>query len=237
MFAPGDRPAAAAVRTALTRAGVGHVSYDPAGTASGAAASDWLELLVDGLTFDVLGLAPGQSLVMPEPRHRIGLPASPPPGYEAIGIAPGPHLSGAGNTMPVLRTLLRLGTALIRGCEGAAGTLWLPAGSATGRADILDMVDGWLAGGAFPVLGLTGVVALFGGVLASDGLEFFTGQEVELDAALCADRVAGTRLVVRLIDRLVESGRLHAECSLQLEGDGLLRLVPEGSVIRVSAGP
>lgn len=236
LFPQGRRPSGREVRAALVRGGAGQVSHDPAGSEGGAVPSEWLELVVDGLTFDLLGLAPGHSLLAPAPRHCFGLSSASLSGCEAIGLAPGPHLAGAASALPVVRTLLRLATALASQWEAALGTLWLPADSAMGRELFVGAIDAWLAGGPFPALGLTGVTERSGGVLASDGLAFFTGQEVVLDAALSADRIAATRLLVRLIDYFVEQPPLAGECTIALEGGGRVRLRSAGSVIHVAPG-
>lgn len=236
LFPPGKRPSARAVRTAVDRGGAGQISYDPARNAATGESSDWLEMVVDGLTFDLLGLAPGRSLVAPAPRHCFGLAAAAFEGQEAIGLAPGPHLAGAASAMPVVRTLLRLASTLASQWDAALGALWLPAESAMRRDLFVGAVDAWLAGGPFPALGLTGVAQRADGALASDGLAFFTGQELVLDAALSADRVAATRLLIRLIDELAEQPPLEGERTVALESGGTLRLTPAGSVIDVSPG-
>lgn len=227
-FPRGKRPVAAAVRAALAQAAAGQISYDPA-------ASDWLEVVLDGLTFDVLGLSPGRSLLPAEPRHYFGMSAAALAGCEAIGLAPGPHLAGAANTLPVVRTLLRLGSALASRWDEAVGAIWLPADTAMGRDIFVSAIDSWIAGGPFPALGLTGVAERSGGVLASDGLAFFTGQELVLDAALSADRIAATRLLVRLIDHLIEQPPIKGERLIQLEGSRKLLLAGAGPIIDVSS--
>jgi hypothetical protein len=236
LFPPGRRPSAFEVRGALASAGVGQISYDPAESEAVVASSDWLEVVVDGLTFDLLGLSPGRGLLAPAPRHCFGLTATSLEGCEAIGLAPGPHLAGAANAMPVVRTLLRLASALASQWDAALGTLWRPADSAMRRDLFVTVIDGWLAGSAFPALGLTGVAERRGGLLASDGLAFFTGQELVLDATLSADRPAATRLLVRLVDHLVDQAPLEGERRISLDGGGGLRLAGAGSVINVSPG-
>lgn len=236
LFPTGSRPSALDVRTALERSGAGQVSHDPAATQSNVPASDWLEVVLDGLTFDLLGLAPGRSLQQRAPRHCFGLDASAMAHCERIGIAPGPHLAGAANAMPVVRTMLHLASALSRQWRCALGTLWLPAECAMRRDLFMSAIEAWLAGGPFPALGLTGVTERSRGRLASDGLAFFTGQELVLDPALSADRIAATRLLVRLIDRLVENPPQVGEASVRLEDGRNLRLVASASAIDVSLG-
>lgn len=219
---------------ALRRCGVGQVSHDPAASEAIVTASDWLEVVVDGLTFDLLGLAPGRGLQERAPRHCFGLDAATLAGCEGIGLAPGPHLAGAANALPVVRTLLRLAAALVRQWKSALGTLWLPADSAMHRDLFVSAIEAWLAGGAFPALGLTGVTELPDGSLASDGLAFFTGQELVLEPALSADRIAATRLLVRLIDRLLENPPLTDEAIVRLDDGRGFALSPKGRTIAVS---
>ncbi len=237
LFAPGQRPSAAAVRGALESGGIGQVSYDPAASEAVVTASDWLELVVDGLTFDLLGLDPGPTLMAPGPRHRFGLEPAALAGCEAIGLAPGPHLAGAANAMPVVRTLLRLASTLMEQWGDAAlGALWLPAESAMRRDLFVDAIDAWLAGGPFPALGLTGVVQRADGVIGSDGLAFFTGQELVIDSTLSADRPAATRLLVRLVDLVVEQPPLKGERRVMLEDGQSLQLAGTRSTIVVAPG-
>lgn len=236
LFPEKQRPSAADVRAALLRGTAAQVSYDPADSEAVVVSSDWLELIVDGLTFDLLGLSPGRSLTVPEPRHWIGVSDVVVYGSEAIGLAPGPHLAGAANAMPVVRTLLRLGAGMASQWPTALTAVWLPAGSAMRRDLFVGAVDAWLGGGPVPALLLTGVEERQGGALASDGLAFFTGQELVLDAALCFDRVEATRLLARLVDRLVHEPPLDGGLTLALGGGGRLRLESAGSVIHVSPG-
>lgn len=236
LFPPDGRPSAKQVRTALLRNSAAQVSFDPADSEAVVVSSDWLELLVDGLTFDLLGLAPGRSLTVPAPRHAFGLERARVVACEAIGLAPGPHLAGAANAMPVVRTLLRLGAALAAQWPEMLGTVWLPAVSAMRRELFISATDAWLAGGPFPALGLTGIEECGGGQLASDGLAFFIGREVVLDRALSVDRVAATRLLVRLVDRLIAAPPLAGSATIALDGGGQLRLQARRSVIEVTPG-
>ena len=236
LFAEGSRPHADSVRTALSNGSVGHVSHDPRGGEDSSQASNWLELLLDGLTFDLLGLAPGKPLAPATARYHFGLTADATGGSEAIGIAPGPHLRGAANAMPVVRTLLRLAIALASQWPEVKAAIWAPAGSAMDRQLFIQSIDIWLGGGPFPALGLTGIVEGPGGTLGSEGLAFFTGQELVLDHRLCRDGVAGTRLLVRLIDALVTQPKLVEETRLVLDNGAEIRLQPDETLIRVAYG-
>lgn len=236
LFPVGERPWAADVRAALDRTASGHVSHDPAEREAAVAASDWLELILDGLTFDLLGLAPGRGLQAQVARHVIGIKDADIAGCEAIGIAPGPHLAGAASAMPVVRAMLRLAASLASEWTAARAAFWLPAASAMRRDLFVATITRWLHGGPFPALGLVGITELAGGVLATDGLAFFTGQEMVLDASLRSDRLAGTRLLIRLIDLMVEQAPLAGELVVSLDDGGRLRLVGSGADITVSPG-
>ena len=236
LFPVGARPSAADVRTALERTASGHVSHDPAEREAAVVASNWLELVLDGLTFDLLGLAPGRGLQAPVPRHLIGVNDADIAGCEAIGIAPGPHLAGAASAMPVVRAMLRLAASLASEWTAARATFWLPAASAMRRDTFVAAITGWLHGGPFPALGLVGVTERADGVLATDGLTFFTGQEIMLDASLGSDRLAGTHLLIRLIDLMVEQVPLAGELEVSLDDGSRLRLVGREAEVAVSPG-
>jgi hypothetical protein len=239
LFPTGHRPDASQIRAALGSTQVGRVSHDPRTNASIAnhnpPQGDWLELLVDGLTFDLLGLAPGEPLSGPPLRHRFGVAADELADCEAIGLAPGPHLAGAASAMPVVRTLLRLGAALTTHCDHAVAAVWHPAASAIARQLFVDTVGAWLEGGAFPALGLVGVNEEADGVLVSDGLAFFLGQEIELVPPPGTARTAATRLLLRLIDRLIEPPMLTAREMVRLDDGTCISLDFTGR--RIVASP
>lgn len=153
---------------------------------------------------------------------------------EAIELAAGRHLTGGEHLLPVVRTQMAIALEL---CElpGAVAVGWEPAGSLSSVAHFKDGVERWLDGGAFPGLGLTAIELADNGGLRSIGLAFFTGQELELSPELCADRSKGTKLALRLIHELVESGRLEDRTEFAgPQGEGLV-LEPDkdGRTIRV----
>lgn len=166
----------------------------------------WLELLASGLTFDLSGLSPAASLPVPSPRHLFGLPRDVDThAWEACLLAPGPHLADAGAMEPVVRTMSGLASALAQHL-GAMAVCWLPAASWMDVTYFARVVDGWRSGGAFPALGFCGMTRQPDGSVTSEGLAFFTGQELRVDprpGEVASDTV---KLAVRLADRLMRDG-------------------------------
>ncbi len=237
LFPAGGRPDGALIQEAV--AGIERVSIShrpPASEDPQRGEGSWLELLSDGLTFDLLGLAPGPSLTIPEPRHHIDRQHNPAEELEAVGLAPGPHLAAAAGALPVVRTMLAIGVGLSAQIPRTAGFLWRPSGAVIGAEFFRKSAQQWLTGGPFPALGLTGIAALATGGLRSDGLDFFTGQEVEIEPSLCTDPVAGMRLAVRVIDLLVGAEALREPSQIETSDASHIVLEPsgDGGTVKVS---
>lgn len=198
LFRLGARPDAAQVR-ALAASGGFAVVHEPA---VDDAAVNWLELLINGVSFDLVGLAGGQAAETPAPRHRFALDSGEEPGVEAVALVPGPHLAGGEAMLPVVRSQLALALCLA-GLPGLVGIAWETAQSWMEVGYFTRSISAWLEGGVFPALGLTAVVPAFDGALHSEGLAFFTGQELRLEPELAQDRAATTKLAVRLLNKLV----------------------------------
>lgn len=172
----------------------------------------WIELLRDGLTFDLSGLAPGPSAPLPAFAYRFDLTDMPDPAaHEALVLRPGPHLAAGENSIPLIRGLLALGCDLVRQFEDVVALGWGAAGSVIGRRFFESVVSAWHDGGPFPALGLTAFTGTADGALESSGLAFWIGQEVRIEPPLSADRIAATRLGIRLINHLVLTGGLSEE--------------------------
>lgn len=173
---------------------------------------DWLELLRDGLTFDLSGLAPGPASAAPALSHRFDLPLLPSADdHEAMVLRPGPHLAAGGNSLPLIRAMLALACDLVRHFDDLLAVGWGPAGSAIGRRFFESVTSAWLDGGPFPALGLIAFVETPDGALQSEGLTFWIGQELRIEPPLSADRVSATRLGIRLVNHLVLAGGLEAD--------------------------
>lgn len=228
LFAPGKRPSRAAIAAFLSRQQSVLLSHDPAGQSGAelavaqgnsqpvpgrnADAQDevWLELLREGLTFDLRGLAPGPSASLPPIAHRFDFPAA--PGQddpEVLTILPGPHLAGGERSAPVLRGMLGLARDLTQHFPDLLAVYWPASHSAIGRRFFESVITAWFDGGAFPALGLTAFEETTDGALQSVGLELWIGQELRIEPPLTHDKVAATRLGVRLINQLVMVGGLE----------------------------
>lgn len=213
---------------------------DPATrTAEDSRGLTWVELLKDGLTFDLEGLAPGEGLEAPhcdyQFDYRENISRS---GLEAVRLIPGSHLSGGETSLPVLRGMFSLARDLVRHFEDIEAIAWAPSSSLIGRRFFESTITAWLDGGAFPALGLTAFRETLDGGLVSVGLEFLIGQELRIEPPLAGDKVAATRLGVRLVNQLVLSGPVEGiEQVLGPDGQRL-RLEPSsnGRFVRVWGG-
>lgn len=171
----------------------------------------WVELLREGLTFDVCGLAPGPASAFPTLAHRFDLPEiATLDRFDVVAIRPGPHLSASGRNLAVTKGMLALACDLIRYSEDLAAVGWAPSRSAIGRRFFESVTTAWLEGGPFPALGLTAFIETPDGALQSEGLGYWIGQELRIESPLSADKVAATRLGVRLVNQLVIVGGLEA---------------------------
>jgi hypothetical protein len=236
LFAAGARPSASDVARLLATSAPG----GQAATVSHRPSDDhgWLELLASGLTFDLRGLAPSVAAPMPAVGHVYGLPADIAKfDFEAISLAPGQHVAAGANLMPVIRTLIGLAANLALQLPITA-ICWNPAQSWMEPKYFGRVVVSWLSGGPFPVLGLTGVHRLPDGVLESSGLAFFTGQELRVPEREGEPGSETVRLAARLIDRLVQHGRLDkAEEMIGIGGEQLVaQPTADGRHISVSRG-
>ena len=225
MFAAGKRPTANDIERLLSSpdlaGAAAHISYRPPND------EGWLEILATGLTFDLLGLAPQQPASTPPIENFYGVTANALPEHtEAVTLVPGEHINSLRATLPVVRAMTSLAASIALPL-GAQALCWHPASSVMEPQYFSRIVFNWLAGGAFPALGLTAVLEQADGSIASRGLTYFIGQELQLEARKGEAKADSVKLAVRLIDHLVRSGRLQA--ARELQGPGGERLVAEPS--------
>ena len=252
LFPKNGRPDRAAICAAIDKVPRTSVSFDPGlgdgktgaswaeGMAGGtvAEANSWLELLVDGLTFDLVGLAPGPAINAPEIEFRIDCDPDLELGdFDLVGLAPGPHLAGGANSLFVAKVLVGLGCELATQIAGVRGFYWFPSRSITGSGFFRSTVTAWLEGGPFPALGLSAFRSCGDGSIESVGLAFFTGQEVRIQSQLAADATIATRLGIRLVHQLASHGPLNeTESIVGPDGAGLqLEPIENGQIVLVRA--
>ena len=239
LFASGKRPSAAEImqlaaeRVPATVGGfaVGH-RPDPG--------TGWLELVASGLAFELSGLHPAAAATHPQVEHRFGIEVE---GRrrgdhlaraEALLLEPAHHLVGGVAMLPVVRTMLGLGLRLAE-LPGLVALSWGPARTLIGPGLFVRQVGSWLEGGAFPALGLTALAQREDGILTSEGLDWFIGQELQINSGKIGGPQAAARIAVRLIHALVEDGPLRVRT--EIEGFDGQRLVAEpaqgGRIVRV----
>lgn len=217
LFAAGERPSASHLEWLL--ASESHVSSRVRVTYRSEEAEGWLELLVNGLTFDLTGLSPSSPDGPPPMEHQFGLSLDVAKfDFEAITLAPAAHIAGGRAMIPVVRTMVGLATD-ISSMLPVKAICWHPVGSWMEPAYFSRVVANWLSGGAFPALGLAAVRVDEAGIAESVGLEFFAGQEVRVEAVTGEPRAETVKRAVRIIDYIVRHGSLEALLELQ-EADG-----------------
>lgn len=249
LFGPGKRPDRAAIRKLIDDIGGFDITDNPEGVPDGLTQSaqaghntspdGWVELICSGLTFDLCGIAPWEGRRLPDCAYPFDLPADLEPALlEAVELRPGPHLAGGERMTPVVRIMMDLATRLCA-LEGLEAVAWHPARSWIGPRYFTSIVTNWLDGGVFPGLGLVGLGMVADGGMQSEGVGFFTGQEIRIEPELAEDRAAAAKIAVRLIDHLVEAGPLEGREEFMGPDGRMLRIEPSsnGRFVRVwSAG-
>ena len=186
-------------------------------------AEGWVELLASGLTFDLAGLAPSASSLPSPADYRYGLSAdfaSEP--LEAVTLLPGPNVASGAAMIPVVRVMSGLALRLALEADVKA-VVWGPARCWMEPGYFQRTIDAWLAGGAFPALGLTALERTADGGMESVGLTFFIGTEVRIEPLAGEPAATTMKLAVRVIDLLVRHGALAEPMRLTgPDGEGLL---------------
>ena len=208
LFAPGGRPASRALDAAAQASNSFGVSFDPGGESG--LQEGWVELVANGLTFDLTGLAPGAPDHRPQCEYVFGMnPAKMPSDCEAITLVPGPHLTSGMMVFPVVRLLASL-TAQLAGALNARSVAWHSARSCCAADYFTQGVNHWIEGGVFPGLGLTALNTNGRDGLESEGLALFTGQELQIPRATYDDPVEAVKVALRIVNWLVEHGRIDS---------------------------
>lgn len=234
LYTVGERPTAHDVARLLDEATppagqTARISHRPDGE------DGWLELLASGLTFDLSGLVPSTPKVPLPPVHLFGL-AEDMRGiaFEEVSLTVGAHLVPGAAMLPIVKTMCGLG-ARLASLGNVRAVAWKQAQSWMGAGYFTRIVTGWLAGGAFPALGLTGLERTADGGVESTGLRFFTGQELRIEAREGEGAASTAKLAVRVIDLLIRQGRLNETITIPGPAGEALFAEPSssGDMVRV----
>lgn len=206
-FAPAERPDAESLR-AWRRAASEAARWR---IIAAHAAAGSLELLSDGMSFVLEALQPAAPVTVEPAQHGYDITAGSPRPGAAICLQPTADLRSARALMPVVRAQVALGCDLAA-LPGVLAVGWPAAGTIMSPDYFRRAITAWLAGGAFPGLGLTALTEGRGGegglAMRSVGLRTFTGFELEV---ACGNpggagdgRAAAAKLALRAIHGLVE---------------------------------
>lgn len=238
LFEGGRRPDTHSIRKLVDKMDYVSISVDPLGNpnieqAGGRVAQEaatWLELLTNGLTFDLVGLSPGTPIDVPLINHRINLPE----GFlettcEAICVMPGPHLSGGMNSLPVARGMLGLVAGLAVALQPIRAICWPPAAMMMGASFFCANAKSWVNGGPFPAQILTAFRQMSDGGLQSKGMAHFTGQELRIEPDSVGHYPTAALLAARLVQQLAPHGPLRQTEEVIAPDGSQMRLVPSGN--------
>lgn len=215
LFAPDERPDGAAWCEALDacQARVRMVRED---SSDGSA-----ELVLNGLTFDVVGLLPAAAASALTAIEAHDLAAEGAAGeLEAVRMFPGHHLSGGLSMLPVVRALTALAAEMAVKLPVRA-VVWHPSHVLVEPQAFAHATLAWLSGGAFPAQALTSLTKHADGSVVSRGLGHFTGQEATLGAKPGETDEQAMRLAACVIDYLVLHGPMNEITETALDGEAL----------------
>ncbi|RDS77912.1 hypothetical protein DL238_10095 [Alteriqipengyuania lutimaris] len=217
LFPHGRRPTASQIRQRCDSAdfldSCGPVLFSAA-AGKDITAPDGLSLQRAGLSFDLLGLAPGAPVPVPQMGADVVAQASVLPSRtEASVLRPGPHIAAGTGDLTILREWFGLAHGLALSFDGSV-LCWAPGAVILGVKRFGDCLDAWDARGDVPVALLASFRRTLDGALQSQGLAFFTGQEFRIEPQLIrGDEDALARLLFRHLfyaGRQEESGQLAA---------------------------
>ncbi|MBT0669086.1 hypothetical protein HT136_11995 [Novosphingobium profundi] len=223
VFPPGMRPDLERARAIFEEGGqeglIASLSHVPDPS------EGWMEILSSGLTFDVRGLGPAPAQVLATTAHAYGFASGAAAAAwqdgEAITLGPAGHIAAGAGLAPVIRTMAGLAANIALALPVSA-VVWPPARSAMEPAYFARIVLNWLGGGVFPALGLTSLATGPDGSVASSGLSFFTGWEMQLEAGRSADPAADFKLALRVVDYLVANGVPREDTGITIGSENLV---------------
>ncbi|MDE2620040.1 MAG: hypothetical protein KGL54_07740 [Sphingomonadales bacterium] len=200
LFRNGARPDAAALSASLP--GIAVTAED---RAAGHPEDENLALVMHGWKHPVFGLAPAPPARSPHPRHGYDIVPAQLGQAEAVRVMAASGLV-RDQLLAAVRTQIALGCELAR-LPGLLAIGWEPAATALSPAYYLRVMQAWLAGGAFPGLGLAALERDEREV-RSHGFSLFAGHEIAVTLAAGEGPAGAARLALRAMH-----GRVEAQCA------------------------
>lgn len=192
------------------------------------------EVLRDGLSFDLTYLGkPSLGMLRQfdaELRSRAGLTTE---DCGMVAIAPGAHLSGAERHHPVLRAQFAIADDFCARITGAL-VLWPPSRVTVEAMAFLEPVESWGDPPCAPSRLMFPLSETLDAAMQSEGLAYFTGQEIRLEGDLAReDRAA--KIGGWLSHLLAREGRLDNGARIAAPDGRYLALEPStnGRFVRV----
>ena len=196
-----------------------------------------LEVIVDGLSFDIQGLGPGVPTAHPEIGHyadgAIDLATSE---VEVVALTPAPNISLASGELPIVQAMMELAVGLTTAWTRSIAVVWGPGRVAATPGFFSSAVARWVRGGPFPTQALVGFAENGEETLRSEGAAFFVGQEIEVTGSIARATDMARGIGARVFNHLLLNGRLNDVAHIQGRDGTVLRLAPtgDGAWLRVS---
>lgn len=197
LFRSGARPDAAALA-----AGLPGLTLTADGGTADQPGADNLALVMHGWSHPVFGLAPAPPARSPHPRHGYDIVPAQLGQAEAVRVVAADGLA-RDQMVASVRTQIALGCELAR-LPGLLAIGWEPAATALSPAYYLRVMQAWLAGGAFPGLGLA-ALERDDRQVRSTGFTLFAGHEIAVTLAAGESPAGAARLALRAMHGLVEA--------------------------------
>lgn len=232
LFLPSHRPAIADLHAA--EESLLALSISASGDQDSDTSLQWAELIWNGLSYRLLGIAPGTGAVAALPPgtdvhgNSIAL-------MEAVDIVAGPHLAGAENSIPIVKALWNMVGGLVETLPHCEMIVWQHSSVALVPQIFREMAADWESKLLHPISGLVQFADEIDLGMKTRGLAFFTGQELRIEPELTNDRDWARRLGMRLADTLIARGNLSEVEEFTGPDGSRLRLTPSqnGKFVRV----
>ncbi|WP_438726311.1 hypothetical protein ACR9YC_08490 [Parasphingorhabdus sp. DH2-15] len=122
-----------------------------------------------------------------------------------LGISLGKHVAQQRFSLPVFETLAEAGRILGKALQAKA-IGWSASRNAMGFDYYNDVVQRFVNGGVFPVLGFVGLIDLANNIYETEGLSRFSGYELRLTALPDVPVNIAMRILVRLVNDIIMQG-------------------------------